>query len=275
MAPLKVHSLNRNLSFSSSVYRGWNGFRPLQNLVDEYECINGHSVKDCEALGCENVAKRAEISASGGYGEYEFRDPRLKSTIVTPGWKWRSKGTITAVYGIEDPNSKDHISKGANPTGFLVTKWVDLNGEEADRTDGDKNITIIRYADVLLMRAEAFIETNTDLQEAVAILNDIRSRARMPQNIVIASQSVLREQLRHERRVETAVEGLRYYDIVRWKICDKVKNGNVYGFAKKTDSGKRENIFMEKRIWKDHMYLWPIPQAARDLNENLTQNAGW
>ena len=49
----------------------------------------------------------------------------------------------------------------------------------------------------------------------------------------------------------------------------------MYGFAKMTDSGKRENIFMEKRVWDDHMYLWPIPQDARDLNENLTQNEGW
>lgn len=275
LAPLRAHALNRNLSFPSSVYKGWKGMMPLQNLVDEYECLGGHSIKDCESLGCEYVAKRAEISAKGGYGEYEYRDLRLKSTIVTPGWEWKTKGTVTAVYGIEDPNSKDNISKETNSTGFLVTKWVDLDGEEADRTKSDKNITIFRYADILLMRAEALIEKNTDLQEAVSILNEIRSRARMPQNIVLASQSVLREKLRHERRVETAIEGLRYYDIVRWQICDKVKNGNVYGFARMMDSGKRENIFMEKRVWKDHMYLWPIPQAARDLNENLTQNEGW
>lgn len=274
-APLKVHALNRNLSFTSSVYRGWKGMMPVQSLIDEYECVGGHSVKDCEAIGCEYAAKRAEISANGGYGEYEFRDPRLKSTIVTPGWEWKKEGVVTAVYGIEDPNSKDHISKETNSTGFLVTKWVDLNGEDADRASGDKNITIIRYADVLLMRAEALIEKNTDLQEVVAILNEIRSRARMPQNIVVASQDILRKQLRHERRVETAIEGLRYFDIVRWQICDKVKRGDVYGFARMMDSGKRENIFMEKRIWDDHMYLWPIPQDARDLNENLTQNAGW
>ena len=274
-APLKVHDLNRGLSFPSSVYRGWKGLMPTQNMVDEYECIAGHPYHDCEALGCEYVEKRNEISKNGGYGEYEFRDPRLKSTIVTPGWEWKTNGVVTAVYGIEDPNSKDHISKETNSTGFLVTKWVDLDGEEADRTNGDKNITIIRYADVLLMRAEALIEKNTDLQEAVNILNEIRDRARMPQNVTVASQSELREKLRHERRVELAMEGLRYYDIIRWRICDQVKNGDVYGFARMTESGTRENIFMEKRVWEDHMYLWPIPQDARDRNENLEQNPGW
>lgn len=44
---------------------------------------------------------------------------------------------------------------------------------------------------------------------------------------------------------------------------------------KDPDTGVRENIFMEKRIWKNNMYLWPIPQAAIDVNENLTQNPEW
>lgn len=275
LAPLHTHELNRNMSFPSSVYRGWKGLMPVQDMVDEYECIAGHPFKDCESLGCEYVAKRAEISANGGYGEYEYRDPRLKSTIITPGWEWKSNGVVTAVYGIEDPNSKDYILQEANSTGFLVTKWVDLDGEESDDVRGDKNLTIIRYADLLLMRAEALIELNRDLQEAVDILNEIRDRARMPRNVKLTSQSELRDKLRHERRIELAMEGLRYYDIIRWRICDKVKNGDVYGFAKMTESGKRENIFMEKRVWKDHMYLWPIPQDARDLNKNLTQNPGW
>ena len=136
-------------------------------------------------------------------------------------------------------------------------------------------MSIIRYADVLLMRAEALIEKNENLDEAAALINDVRDRARLPKNIQVTNQSELREKLRHERRVEFAMEGLRYYDIIRWRICDKVRNGDMYGFAKMTDSGKRENIFMEKRVWDDHMYLWPIPQDARDLNENLTQNEGW
>ena len=125
------------------------------------------------------------------------------------------------------------------------------------------------------MRAEALIEKNENLDEAAVLINDVRDRARLPKNIQVTNQSELREKLRHERRVEFAMEGLRYYDIIRWRICDKVRNGDMYGFAKMTDSGKRENIFMEKRVWDDHMYLWPIPQDARDLNENLTQNEGW
>jgi len=274
-SPLQVHTLNRGLSYPSSVYKGWLGLNIVQDLVDEYECIAGHPYHECKQHNCEYVAKRNEIESTGGYGEYEYRDPRLKSTIITPGWEWKINGEVNSVFGIEDPDSKDHISKEPFCSGFLVTKWVDMEGEEADRVRGQKNMTIIRYADVLMMKAEALIEKGEDLQEAVNILNDIRDRARMPKNIMIGGQEVLRQKLRHERRVEFAIEGLRYYDIVRWKICEEVKNKNAYGFAMKNDQGVRENIFMEKRVWKDHMYLWPIPQDARDLNQNLTQNPGW
>ena len=272
--PLKTTTLNRDLSPQSSVYRGWLRLLPVQNLVDEYECIGGHPYDQCQDLNCQYCKLRQEISDNGGYGEYEYRDPRLKSTIITPGWEWKVNGIVKSVYGIEDPNSRDYLAKEPHSTGFLVTKWVDLEGEEVDATRSHKNMTIIRYADILLMRAEALIEKDENLDEAVKLINEIRDRGGMP-GIEMASQNVLREKLRHERRVEFAFEGLRYYDIVRWRICDKVKTGNVYGFAKMTDSGKRENIFLEKRVWKDHMYLWPIPQAAIDLNENLEQNPEW
>lgn len=272
--PLKTTTLNRDLSPQSSVYRGWLRLLPVQNLVDEYECIGGHPYQKCEELNCEYNKLRQEISANGGYGEYEYRDPRLKSTIITPGWEWKVNGVVKSVYGIEDPNSRDYLAKEPHSTGFLVTKWVDLEGEEVDATRSSKNMTIIRYADILLMRAEAFIEKNENLGEAVLLINEVRDRAGMPA-IEMASQSILREKLRHERRVEFAFEGLRYFDIIRWRICDKVRNGNLYGFAKMTDSGKRENIFLEKRVWKEHMYVWPIPQDAIDLNSNLKQNPEW
>ena len=277
LAPQVVHAINRSCSYSSSIYKGWIEILPLQNLVDEYECINGHSYADCEKLNCEYVALRTEVELQGKKpGEYEYRDPRLQGTIITPGWEWKVNGVVQSTYGIEDPTSRDYIKTEPHSTGFLLTKWVDLLGVEEDRTRGDKNITLIRYADVLLMHAEALLETNKELDEVVSILNQIRSRAGLPENIVLTDQDTLRKQLRKERRIETAFEGLRFFDIIRWKIGEEVQERDVYGFAMKDpDTGVRENIFMEKRIWKNNMYLWPIPQAAIDVNENLTQNPEW
>ena len=149
-----------------------------------------------------------------------------------------------------------------------------MRGEYADRTLADKNMTILRYADVLLMRAEALIELSQNLPEAVSLINQIRARVGMP-NIDVASQSVLREKLRHERRIETAFEGLRYFDIIRWRIADKVKSGKVYGARLRAVNEAMDHKFVEERFWNDKMYLFPIPQEAMDNNGNLVQNPDW
>ena len=57
-SPLVVHDLNRNLSYVSGVYSGWSNVLALNELVEEYECLNGHSVSECESLDCEYVQKR-------------------------------------------------------------------------------------------------------------------------------------------------------------------------------------------------------------------------
>ncbi len=123
-------------------------------------------------------------------------------------------GAVRCYYGVDDPNTADYVQKETHMTGYMCQKWVDMRGEYADRTRADKNMTILRYGDVLLMRAEALIELNQNLPEAVSLINQIRARVNMPA-IEVASQAVLREKLRHERRVETAFEGLRYFDIIR------------------------------------------------------------
>ena len=274
--PLKVHDLNRNLSPGASPYAGWGRMMPLENMVDEYECIEGHPISECESLGCVHAAERAALDKEGLYGEYEFRDPRLKQTIITPGWEWIQNDAIAYIFDPADENGLDYVQDKPWSTGYSLTKWVDLNGENADRTQAHKNITLIRYADVLLMRAEALIESGGDLQEATDLINQIRSRAGMPLIANEGGQSGMREKLRHERRIELAFEGLRYYDIIRWRIAGVVRSGDQYGASlMNKETGMRENIFMETRVWDDHMYLWPIPQDARDLNPSLDQNEGW
>lgn len=274
-APLYVHSLNRDLSPVSSIYGGWSQALALQPLIDDYECIEGHAFHDCEALGCKHVAERKALESDTKRGEYEFRDPRLRATIMYPFWEWKVGGVTKSVYGVDDPASKDYVKTETHMSGYLLTKWVDLEGTNPDRTRAHKNLTIIRYADVLLMKAEALVEKNQDLGEVATILNTIRTRAGMPANIVVASQTEMRNKMRHERRIELAFEGLRYYDMIRWRIADKVRQGNAYGARLKAVNANMDNKLMEKRFWDDKMYLFPVPQEARDLNENLTQNTGW
>lgn len=274
VSPLYVHELNRNLSYSASIYSGWSHVLPLQELVDEYECINGHYVSECQNLNCEYYQKRLDAETEEHRGEYDFRDPRLDATIIWPYKEWKVGNTIRSVFGIDDPNSKDYLQNNTHHSGYLLTKWVDLEGEYIDRTLGGKNMTIIRYADILLMKAEALIEKNQDLQTAVSLINKVRSRSNMP-DIQISDQNTLREKLRHERRIEFAFEGTRYNDIIRWKIGEKVRKGKVYGARMKAISEDMDHKYMEDRHWDEKMYLLPIPQEAIDNNHNLTQNKGW
>ncbi|MES1249873.1 MAG: RagB/SusD family nutrient uptake outer membrane protein, partial [Chitinophaga rupis] len=91
------------------------------------------------------------------------------------------------------------------------------------------------------------------------------------------TQDSLRSIVRHERTVELAFEGLRYFDIRRWKIADKVMPGNVYGLTYKDTDGSLQTVVVPgwTQSWDDRNYLWPVPQKEIDLNKNLTQNQGW
>ena len=70
--------------------------------------------------------------------------------------------------------------------------------------------------------------------------------------------------------------GRRYFDIIRWRIADKVKKGKVYGARLKAVNENMDHKYVEERFWDDKMYLFPVPQEAVDNNPNLLpQNKGW
>jgi hypothetical protein len=115
-------------------------------------------------------------------------------------------------------------------------------------------------------------------------INAVRARAGMPpvDKVAYGSQTTLRTLVRNERRVELAFEGLRFFDIQRWKIGSQVMSGPIYGAklgtidpttGKYTITGALLNI--ETRIFADKNYLWPIPQTEIDLDKGLKQNPGY
>jgi hypothetical protein len=132
----------------------------------------------------------------------------------------------------------------------------------------------MRYADVLLMLAEARIELG-DLGGAVAPLNQVRERAGMPP-VTLGSPAEMIELVRNERAVELAMEGLRLADIRRWRIAEEVMPGQVAGI----DVMQGGNVVTIHGAWQrvfaaPRDYLWPIPAGERDLNPNLEQNPGY
>lgn len=191
---------------------------------------------------------------------YENRDPRLKATLFVPGMSWNGNSSLYG--GSANSYSTIYVMKYFNPALSSSDSW-----------DSGQDFYIVRYAEVLLSLAEAEIEKGTNFDEAVRLIDQVRERAKMPSVESVEgtglSQEQLREIVRHERRVETAFEGLRLFDIYRWHILkdavDRVNNeAKTYKFPY-----EYRNYRGEKE------YVWPIPQPDIDSNPSLEQNDLW
>jgi hypothetical protein len=137
----------------------------------------------------------------------------------------------------------------------------------------------MRYAEILLTYAEAKIELNQIDGSVYDAINAVRQRPDVNMPVITdgKTQDELRQIVRHERTVEFAFEGRRFFDIHRWKIADQVMPGKVYGMTYVDDSGTLQTVEVPgwTQVWLDKDYLWPIPQKEIELNSNLTQNPGW
>ena len=137
------------------------------------------------------------------------------------------------------------------------------------------NLILMRYADVLLMYAEAKNELG-QMNETIwnQTIRPIRERAGFTDASALNfPASKLQEIIRRERRSELAIEGLRLFDIRRWKLIETVLNirprGDRFG-------ANNTHILLDQRKFnKDRDYLFAIPQSQRDIDKNLTQNPGY
>lgn len=221
--------------------------------------------------------------------EYETGDPRLVHTILASGdvtYKQTKDLTETHNYTGYDDFTLLHSRK----------HWIDYSRRvTGDLMQTDWSYYYIRYADVLLMYAECLIETNGDKQLAVDLINKVRHRAfvtttptdsyakyrkfnvpedkRITEEMFNAKYKVkvtddLRAAVRHERRVELACEGLRYFDLIRWKTFVPT----MQAFSK-TEEGKHSGA---GSLVTDKTWPYPIPQNEIDyVGGSLTQNENY
>lgn len=225
---------------SESVWEINADFKPTLNIDmwNQWNMMNG--IRGFPNLGWGHNAPSQELLNS-----YEPDDPRYKATILKDGEV--IDGEIIA--------ASDYIY--FNKKAYCPLSERIMYGR-ADWCYGYwSNLRIIRYADIVLMHAEAACEQG-DLADARHKLEMIRARARSGLSVLpeikTNDQNELREKIRHERRIELALEFERYFDLVRWDIAkDKLPNFVV---------GKHE--------------LFPLPQTEIDKsNGKLTQNSGY
>lgn len=202
------------------------------------------------------------------YNEYEAGDARRDETILVPTDEQIETPAQEIYCGDRMLNRKYAMyNDGANGGIYKL----------AHATRSPKNNIQIRYADVLLMYAEACCETG-DLPSAKTALKEVRDRAglsQFPYTAVIQSQTVtfndnqedLRKAIRHERRVELAMEGHRWFDLTRWGIAKETMDTYMAG---ETEEAKE----LYGTFQKGKHELFPIPSKEIDLS-GIEQNPNW
>lgn len=198
---------------------------------------------------------------------YEPNDPRKNRTIL---YVSTASPAVTnqSIYGENFPVYSSPTGSPPNPRyNYKVYTNPALRGSYANRFGYWMNIRILRYADVVLMYAEAANEVGgaANIDAARVALNSVRARARIGApagtlpDVVTTDQATLRDAIRRERRVELAMEHDRFFDLVRWGIAGTVLNA----------SGK-PNFNNNRDV------LLPIPQTQIDLSQGvLTKNPGY
>lgn len=201
------------------------------------------------------------------YDEYEPGDARRDATILNP------HDTL-----IENPNEEIYL--GCRYVSRKRSLYLNESGTSYEKlghaTRGEINNTIIRYADVLLMHAEACIGAGQG--DAQADLNQVRTARGMASypgysftvNGTTIDAPTLLQAVRHERRVELAMEGHRWFDIVRWNGLDGQGVKKHMDAYKATETKKAQDQ-MAAFVEGKHE-IFPIPSKQRELNPALTQN---
>ena len=272
-------------TFRSRMASGFSNRMPVQALIDSYECIDGLPIDKSPLYNPQKP--------------FEKRDPRLGLTIAVSGsvyfgyqFETHKDSLMCWNYNVSPAKrvaNLDATHTFASFSGYCWRKYADP--KETDVAKSDINAIVFRYAEVLLNYAEAKIEANAIDGSVYASINKIRQRAGMPLISSNKSQSELRSVVRKERKIELACEGLRYYDVIRWKIADKVLNGPCYGripkgllaSAPKIDengtpdytsvpNGSQMRVIQTRIFDKTKNYLWPIPGIEIQTNPKLVQN---
>jgi hypothetical protein len=280
---VSMHNMSREAQVPDQTAR----FNPTKSLVDAYLCTDGRSI-DKSPLYNEGTQT--------GYGDvFNNRDPRMRQTVLAPGANWGGKddgdenATPSDVFNLPKFNSD---KKGCvTATGYYFTKYVQVSAVPTYNKDPN-DIHIMRYAEVLLNYAEAR-EMQGKLTQADldATVNLLRDRVGMHHMIIaeLASWNMdLREEIRRERRIELALEGQRYFDMLRWKK-GALLAADVKGMKKDfipdymqpyvanvpVDADGYMIINTNRRFTDPKNYLWPVPLTQVQRNTALGQNPGW
>ncbi|ALJ06505.1 hypothetical protein APS56_15780 [Pseudalgibacter alginicilyticus] len=227
---------------------------PAFSYLADYSWSSGHQ----DMYIHQNLADAYGYADGSDYNPaddtYINRDPRLSANIMHEGLVFNGltyDGTDNG--GFVGGNSLGTV------TNLFFHKFITTD-YSSDFNEGELDIPLLRYADLLLMQAEALNETAGD---GYTPLNLVRDRAGLPP-LSGLSQDEFRDKVILERRLELALEGQRWFDLITLGIADEVINGI-----------QEESVDIVRAFTPGRSELFPIPQTEISLNPNLTQNPGY
>jgi hypothetical protein len=292
--------INKNMTWDNNTRPSYLGTgsgsnQPTWEMVEAFPMQNGKHVTEKGA----------------GYDKqlfYKNRDPRFNQTIGFNGATWHINGNANYRLWTYFVNNKTIEQKATN-TGFYCRKAIDPNLATGAVANAGTDWIEMRYAEVLLNFAEAACGVNK-LDEAYAQLREIRKRAGIEAGTdgnyglnPDMSRNEMFEAILHERQVELAFEGKRFWDLRRWKQFETKLNGkrrtgvtinlktsaiSAAEFAAKRDGMNLDSVYRQyfeivpKSLdtkytinWKPEYYFFAIPSTALTNNPKLEQNIGW
>ena len=247
---------------------------PTQELVESYELAAG-GFPDWSVWHDVGVTQTPP---------YALLEPRFQATVLYNGSQWKGR-EIQPWLGGADGFCEWNVEPepdGRTTTGYYLRKMVDETHNVIQYTSGVQPFTVIRYAEVLLNRAEALYKTGKE-GEANDIVNKIRDRVGLPALSVDGEE--LMAAIRQERKVEFAFEGLWYWDLRRWGIAHEkyplgLSDYMVHGFKiTKDEEGNFTYDYIsvddQKRNFPQRLYRFPLPAAELNNNGSVNQFPEW
>lgn len=301
---------NGNKNHISRLAGGWGAAEaPSWDLFCSFLCTDGLPIDESPLFNPKEPFKN--------------RDPRCTETIVEFGTPWlgfiyqpHPDSLLTLNLNTGKMVKNNDTRSNAQYASFNGLMWKKSIDEDwSDDYKAENECIIMRYADVLLMYAEAKIELG-EIDQAMldASINKVRARAYKVSSdnksgypaVIVGTKEQLRKALRIERRMEMAFEGIRYMDIIRWKLAEKVLSYDIYGMLDVADLRVKvivpglwflpmvpdideDGIAILEPIYNtglckrlalrdfdaQRQYLWPIPTKEILINDNLGQNPGY
>lgn len=272
------------VGYASSVQKGGGFLAVNQSMVDAYFTNNGRAISDplsgYQSSGFSDFKTPYDIDTRSTFNQWTNREPRFYVGVTYNNSYWLDQGSssseVIVNYELNGNSGRLQSTTDMAASGYNVRKQLTVSHDS-------RSWCYLRLAQIYLDYAEALNEYDPGNADILKSLNIIRVRAGIPiygngaNDIAIpASQSDMRQAIRHERQVELAFENVRYFDIRRWKIASQTMGQDVYGmnvFASGNDFYQKTLIQRRRFLPRD--YLWPIPNGEILKDKLLVQNPGW